>query len=413
VLVLLSIGLFILGLPRLFDQLNTLQGNFYTGIRIDAVGIRQGLMQLGISTRVYITYILSITVLFAIYCISIALLIVRKKFDDWMVLLISLSYVTYGTGYIYVISLPSFEIWPSPVDVVARFLYFFCGVILYVVFFYLFPDGRFIPGWTRLFATLVIGWGIYFTLYFDNTPFVNSVSGLTPLGTLITLLILVSVIVAQIYRYMYVSSPVQRQQTKWVVFGFSTAIILSVAFSLPGLANPALITPGSQMVMYVLALITFGAIFAVIGLLSLTLAILRYRLWDIDRLIRRTLVYSLLSGLLGAIYIGSVIVLHGFVETLTGREDNPPAIVVLSTLAIAALFKPFRDRIQGFIDNRFYQRKFNADKILEDFAQTVRDEIDLNLLSSALIDAVQESMHPEQVWLWFKEDATNIRQKTT
>jgi hypothetical protein len=330
-----------------------------------------------------------------------------------MVLLISLSYVTYGTGYIYVISPPSFEIWPSPVDVVARFLYFFCGVILYVVFFYLFPDGRFIPGWTRLIATLVIGWGIYFTLYFDNTPFVNSVSGLTPLGTLITLLILVSVIVAQIYRYMYVSSPVQRQQTKWVVFGFSTAIILSVAFSLPGLANPALITPGSQMVMYVLALITFGAIFAVIGLLSLTLAILRYRLWDIDRLIRRTLVYSLLSGLLGAIYIGSVIVLHGFVETLTGREDNPPAIVVLSTLAIAALFKPFRDRIQGFIDNRFYQRKFNADKILEDFAQTVRDEIDLNLLSSALIDAVQESMHPEQVWLWFKEDATNIRQKTT
>jgi hypothetical protein len=141
--------------------------------------------------------------------------------------------------------------------------------------------------------------------------------------------------------------------------------------------------------------------FLLILLLPLTfgVAILRYRLWDIDLLIRRTLVYALLTAGLAGVYFLSVVVLHTLVGALTG-ESSSVLVTVLSTLAIAALFTPLRRRVQAFIDRRFYRRKYDAARTLATFGAALRDEVDLTSLEARLVAAVDETMQPAHVGLW-------------
>ncbi|GAH34212.1 unnamed protein product, partial [marine sediment metagenome] len=129
-------------------------------------------------------------------------------------------------------------------------------------------------------------------------------------------------------------------------------------------------------------------------------SILRYRLWDIDILIRRTLVYAVLTALLLILYFGSVVLLQQFFRALTGQDS--PIVIVISTLVIAALFSPLRNRVQNIIDRRFYRRKFDAQQALAAFAATARDEVDLDHLQVELVSIVQETMQPEQVSLWLR-----------
>ena len=135
-------------------------------------------------------------------------------------------------------------------------------------------------------------------------------------------------------------------------------------------------------------------------LLPVTIAfsILRYRLWDIDILIRRTLVYAVLTGLLLLLYFGSVVLLQQVVRRLAGHDS--PIVIVVSTLVIAALFSPLRRRVQNIIDHRFYRRKYDAQQALAAFAGTAKEEVDLESLQAELMTIVQETMQPEQVSLW-------------
>ena len=131
-------------------------------------------------------------------------------------------------------------------------------------------------------------------------------------------------------------------------------------------------------------------------------SILRYRLWDIDVVIRKTLVYTVLTALLALVYVGSVILLQGLVGTLTGVEQSTLAVVV-STLAIAAIFTPLRRRIQDVIDRRFYRKKYDAQQVLAQFALTAQDETDLDALTGELARVVQETLQPEQVSVWLRK----------
>jgi hypothetical protein len=142
----------------------------------------------------------------------------------------------------------------------------------------------------------------------------------------------------------------------------------------------------------------------------LAVAILRYRLFDIDIIVRRTLQYSVLSGLLGFTYFGLITILQGVFRSVSGQQSE--ISIVLSTLAIAALFFPLRNRVQEFIDKRFYRKKYDAQKVLAEFAATCRDETDLDKLTARLAEVIDETLQPEKVSLWIKPVADG-RQLTT
>jgi hypothetical protein len=132
------------------------------------------------------------------------------------------------------------------------------------------------------------------------------------------------------------------------------------------------------------------------------MAILRARLWEIDVIIRRTLVYSTLTVILALLYVGLVIGLETLVRLFTGQVGQSPVSIVVSTLAIFALFQPLRHRVQAMIDRRFYRRKYDAAKTVEAFSATLRNELDLNQLREHLVAVVQETMQPTHVSLWLR-----------
>ncbi len=136
---------------------------------------------------------------------------------------------------------------------------------------------------------------------------------------------------------------------------------------------------------------------------------MRYRLYDIDIIINRTLVYGSLTVVLALLYSGCVTATQTLFETLTGHRELPQLVIVVSTLVIAALFNPLRRRIQSVIDRRFYRGKYDARKTLETFSAKLRDETDLEALNDSLVGVVRETMQPAHVALWLRPDDASRR----
>jgi hypothetical protein len=197
---------------------------------------------------------------------------------------------------------------------------------------------------------------------------------------------------------------VERQQIKWFAYA---AVVMAITVFLQ------IITETVDVPLW------FGrtefAVFTVAGTtvpISIGIAILRYRLYDIDIIINRTLVYSSLTLMLALVYFGGVTATQALFRTLTGQEQQPQLAIVVSTLAIAALFNPLRGRIQSFIDRRFYRSKYDAQKTLEAFTSKLRDETDLEALSGDLEGVVRETMQPAYVSLWLRPDKSSKGQLT-
>jgi hypothetical protein len=206
---------------------------------------------------------------------------------------------------------------------------------------------------------------------------------------------------AQVYRYRRVSGPIQRQQTKWLVFGVTALVVLLAGFLLPSAFIPPLDRPGVLSLTYdLVGRAVVGSLAFLLIPMSIGVAILRYRLYDIDVVINRTLVYSLLTVALILVYVGSVVSLQRIFVALTGNDSQ--LSIVASTLAIAALFGPLRRRIQAFIDRRIYRKKYDARKTLEAFNARLRNETNLDALVRDLAAAVGETMQPEHVSVWLR-----------
>jgi hypothetical protein len=218
-----------------------------------------------------------------------------------------------------------------------------------------------------------------------------------------------TMVVAQVYRYRKVSSPIQRQQTKWVVFGTSVALL---GYTVVDLTYGLLAPHFPPNLLSRLIVITALNCFALLIPLSFGFAILRSRLWDIDIIIHRTIVYGALTGTLALIYVSLVIGVQSLVHRLTGQVLDSPLVIVGSTLLIAALFQPLRHRIQYTIDRRFYRRKYDAVRTLEAFSADLRNEVDLNILTERLIAVVQETMQPTHISLWLRSPETSGGQNT-
>lgn len=206
---------------------------------------------------------------------------------------------------------------------------------------------------------------------------------------------------AQIYRYMRVSDSVARQQAKWVSLGFAGPVLtIALWFFVLQRLNLSSNTETSGIAL------AAGAIAILLPLtlpVGITVSILRYRLWEIDFIIRRTVTYALVTGVLVVIYFGTVIALQQIFALVTGGSPSE-LVTVVSTLVIAALFVPVRRRIQDAIDRRFNRNKYDAGQILEDFARTVRDETDLEQLTARLMHVVDETMQPTSISVWLKQD---------
>jgi hypothetical protein len=203
---------------------------------------------------------------------------------------------------------------------------------------------------------------------------------------------------AQIYRFNRTTDPVQRQQTKWVVFGFVMFLVGMFAISLPVLFMPVLRQPGSALLIYLLIEITFVLFCLTLVPLTIMISILKYQLWDIDALIRRTLAYSVLTATLASLYFISVLLLQALFNWLVGQGDN--LAIVGSTLAIAVVFNPLRKRIQGNIDRRFYRHKYDAERLVMSFGASLRDEVEIDQLANRLLLAVQGTFQPDGAELW-------------
>ena len=194
----------------------------------------------------------------------------------------------------------------------------------------------------------------------------------------------------------------ERQQIKWFASAAALTLVWILLFGEPVSAGRGL----PEAIVALSLLLVLPSIPVATGI-----AILRYRLYDIDVIINRTLVYGFLTVILALIYFGGVATTQAIFGALTGQEEQPQLGVVVSTLVIAALFMPLRRRIQSFIDRRFYRRKYDARKTLEAFSTKLRDETELDRLGDELLGVVQETMQPAHVSLWLRPDSTSMKRE--
>jgi hypothetical protein len=322
----------------------------------------------------------------------------------WLVLGFSFCLEQFGIAYVT----QGVMIAPGSLPMAAEALVFagigwilWIGMLSFVLF--LFPTGklpsrRWRPVAWIVLAALAIALGIGWAM--------PGISGIVPIknpfgiegeiGDIVTLLTNVAVytlfaslfagVLSIIVRYRS-STGVEQKQLKWFFFGtllFGAYLVSDIIYELPG----------------VLESVKEALAFSILPV-SIGIAIVRHQLFDIDILIRRTLIYFVLTAMLALFYFGAVIVLQQLFRAITGAGDD--LAIIISTLAIAALFNPLRHRVQDIIDQRFFRRKYDAQKVLERFAATVRDEVELEKLTGELLNVVNETMQPTSVSLWLKK----------
>jgi hypothetical protein len=404
VVVVIAVVLFVTGLPALYEKYRTL--SIYPG---EHDTVRDNLAQLGFTVDFYAAYLLSMVIILAAVWFTFAAVIFWRKSDDPMELFVALLLVLFGATFAS--DIEGSELLGSVGAWLINLLESLALAFL-LIFFYLFPTGRFVPRWTRWLAVLLVAPLVLFSFlpgwiskpeYWPTQLYVLFYGGW-----------LLTALFAQIYRYRWVSSPVERQQTKWVIFSFTVALVVNIGVLALGLFSPSSVQYGSLT--YIVATTAIW-LFFLLAPLSIGIAILRYRLWDIDLLINRTLVYGALTALLAAGYVATIMALQGIgsvafqvpFRAVFGQESA--LATVGATLAMAALFNPLRRRIQSFIDRSFYRRKYDARKTLEEFSMKLRDETDLEALGDDLVGVVRDTMQPAHVSLWLRHDTPSKRQQ--
>jgi hypothetical protein len=266
--------------------------------------------------------------------------------------------------------------------------------VLFLVFLpLLFPDGRLftrrwrIVGWLAAvlaFLSMLAGWlSVLNVAMFGKVIPADFWSSLSDNINLLVLPLSIAALVSLVLRFIRAKGR-ERQQIKWLTYG--TVIM-------------AALIVGSFLVLQDQTNLTFDLAIMFLPL-SVGISILRNQLYDIDRLISRTLIYLLLSALLVLTYL---VLVFGLQFVLQGITRNSPVPIVVSTLVVAVLFQPMRKRIQAIIDRRFYRRKYNAERVLTSFGATLQSELDLAQLSEQLLAVVQETMQPAHISLWLRE----------
>jgi len=382
-----ELGLFTVALPARYAQLAAPEE-----------AVRAELAVLGLSPGRYAFYQVALDTIFVVVFATIGSLIFLRKPGDPVALLVALMLVTWGPGNDIMVLTPGALLPPEPLVwwhwpfVLIEYVAF----MSWMLFFYLFPSGRFVPRGSRWLA---VGWIVFAGLwnFFGATP-LAPLNWPKPLFAVAIAVLWGSFPVCQVYRYRRASDAVGRQQTKWVVFGVAVAVV-GFLLTLVAVGPPPVDLPQEQVGRGLVSMLLMD-LFVLAIPISIGVAVLKYRLFDIDRLINRTLVYGLLTAILGLGYIGAVLVLSQVLG-----QDRSNLAVAGATLAVAALFQPARRRIQQAVDRRFNRRKYNTAQTIQAFSTRLRDQVDLDTLAPELLAVVDQTMEPTQVSLWLRPSA--------
>ncbi|GAC1567111.1 MAG: hypothetical protein NVS3B14_12140 [Ktedonobacteraceae bacterium] len=410
ILVIMSLGIFTVALPARFEQLQQVALQGERALQQSSHVGEFMLLKAVLSVNFYpiAILVLEIALMFGLTLAAIAIFL--RKSSGRMAVFASMTLVTFGAMMSPALDalVAAHPLWRFPVSLLQA-IGLECALLLY----YLSPDARFIPRWTRLLAIVWTVWQIV-SLMFPDAPFnilnsrahVRLPSSWPIFWFLVVTCWFSSGMFAQVYRYRRVSSLVERQQTKWVIIGVTPALVGYIAFELPRLTLPALSQPGVPNLLYSMIGVPLYLACALVIPLCIVFSILRYHLWDVDVIINRAMVYSTLTATLALLYVASIIVLQYLLRGLTGGNQ---LAVAGSTLAITALFQPLSHRIQKVIDRRFYRRKYNAAQIIAAFSTRLqqRDDVDLTTLTNDLLAVVEETMQPAHLYLWLRPPDQN------
>ncbi len=337
-------------------------------------------------------------VVLATLCIAVSvlywlmgLLIFLRKSHETIGLLVSLLLVMFASSGFLGFNLPGST--PPLFPLLAEIITYGLMWPATLVFFFTFPTGRFTPRWTL----------VAFVPFFVVTM-LGSIPATEPFVPGIALILTSFLpIGVQTYRYTHLYAAAQKQQIKWFVFALSVVFLLVVVQGiLMAVPDAATASAGYQLFNGPFWLLLWTIVF-----LGVSVSILRYRLWDIDVIINRTLVYGLLTATLLGLYL--LFVFGGQYLLANVLGPNNPVVLVISTLLVVALFQPLRRRVQRLVDRRFYRSKYDAAQVVARYSATLRNEVDLGQLREQLLAVVQETMQPAHLSLWVRQpERTNI-----
>jgi len=368
----LVVVLFIASIPIYVAFLQTLT----TGVVVDLnsgqltqQGVRV-LHALGLSVNFYVIYHIALNAIFMLGFLTVGGLLFWRKADDPMALLASFVLITAPFSILF-----QLNTFPPAWSFLIHGIDFGSGISL-SLFFYLFPSGRFVPSWTRWF---MIGWVIHEGIT-DFLPFPT----FSLFSNVLFFALLASLIAVQVYRYRRVSTSIEHQQTRWVVFGCIVAIVGFLGVIIPGTFFPSFFQPGTPAYFIGATAIPF---FLLCIPLSIGIAILRFHLWDIDLIINRTLVY----GGLSACVVGIYILVVGYLGTLFRATGNL-FIALVATGLIAILFQPLRERLQRGINRLMYGERDEPYAVVTRLSQRLAVALAPDAVLPTIVETVAQAL---------------------
>jgi signal transduction histidine kinase len=386
--VLLLVVLFVIAEIMRYEQIVTLSD---LPEHIDPVTLQTNLAQANLSLGFYAAYSLMMEVGLAAVCLTLAAVIFWRRSDDRMALFVALLLVLLGTTFFTTMQ-AWLAVYPSLSPMIRAFEYL--GNVSLFIFFYLFPSGRFVPRWTRWLAVAMLTLVALSALLPDSS--LNPDNYPVPIFILFMLGLLLTGVYAQVYRYRRVSGRVERQQTKWVVFGFAAALVGLLGTLFFWVVLFSLAEPGTVGEMVGSATMT---LFMLLIPLSIGTAILRYRLFDIDLVINRTLVY----GALTACVVGIYVLIVGYLGELF-RTDSDLLVSLIATGGVAVLFAPLRDRLQRGVNHLMYGERDEPYGVLSRLGQRLRSTDAPEAALPAIVQTVAEALKLPHAAIALKRD---------
>lgn len=367
--------------------------SYYVQLSDPAEAVRTGLVQLGISAGSYAAFRVALAVLVVLVYYIVAAAIFWRKSDYRVALFVSLFLTTFGVNAAFLLSdlagATPMQGWLFKVPEYA-------GWVCVSLFFYLFPDGRFKPRWTRTLAVLIAVLQVPLTFIPDSS--LSREAWWDLLLQILFLGIWGSGMFAQIYRYRHVSDTVQRQQTKWVVFGAAAAVTGIAGAVLPGIVSPSLASAGSP---YLLTVAAVGAVPLLFIPLTIGIAILRHHLWDIDVIINRTLVY----GALTTSVVGLYILVVGYLGAVFRTSSNLVISLIAASL-VAVLFQPLRERLQRGVNRLTYGERDEPYAVLSRLGRRLEATLAPEAVLPTVVEDIARTLRLPHVAIWLADGET-------